>query len=187
MIITALNWLLFSWLIWPIIALGLFVPNYIVKADKDFAGIAFLPIGIAIGAAWWRWPAIFPHTWGGAALAAGLYLAAGGVYSAFKYLQTLRAFKAQAEEALKGCSGNEGDRKARLRSAFCYSSGLSVRFDENGAQLDWARLPIANWWIWFPYFLCGTAFDFVSNLGDRLVGAFKGFYQGLAKRFAVKL
>lgn len=187
MVTTALNWLLLGWLIWPILAIGLFVPYYIVKADNAFSGAAAIPIALAIGAAFWRWPAIFPHTWGGAALAAALYLAAGGVYSAIKYLQTLRAFKVKAEEALKDCPADEVTRRERLRHSFGYGDRFYAVFDGDTAKLDWSRLPIANWWVWFPYFLGGSLFDFVSNLGDRLVGTFKGFYQGLANRFAVKL
>ncbi len=187
-----LNWLLLGWLIWPILTLGLLIPYWLVKGmERDFASPAFIPIAIAIGAAWWRWPAVFPHTWGGAALVAGLYLAAGAVYSGVKYLQTLRRFQGDVQHILAQAPNLElVDKVARLEANLTeWGRGWDKGYEiANGvAQLNWRCLPLANWWVWWPWFLCGSAFELVSNLGNHLVAAFKGFYQGLAKRFAVKL
>ncbi len=187
---TILNYLFLGWPFWTIFLTAILSVHWIIKESSGFAGGAFIPLAIAVGAAGWRWSAAFPHTFSGAAWAAGAYLAVGGIYSALKYGRTLYRFKSAIQEILQNCPANTMDRLSRLEAnKHNLAEEWRYKWEVEGSlvRLKWKEFPIANWWVWHPWFLFGSAFDFATNLGDWLVSAFKGFYRRLADVFAVKL
>lgn len=186
--IFVLNWILLGWLFWPIVAIALFAPHIVLKYVKDFTSVPAFLLAIGGGALWWRWPFLFPHTWVGAAWVAGLYLLAGGLYCAFKYVGLLRRFRQSVTTILSDCRNLPlVDQTQRLNNDLPYDYRNGYEIKDGMARLIWNRWPLSNWWAWWPWFLCGSALDFISNLGERLVEAFKGFWQWLTNLFAVKL
>ncbi len=181
---SALDWLLLSWFIWPILCALVLLPHAAFNGtyrNGDFQTWPMLPIGLLVGAAYWRWSALLPHSWVGWALLGAAYLVAGFVYSLGKYVGALKALRVQALKL----TPEERRTDTAIRQAFPYGSGVLVA--QGKITLDWTRLPLANWWIYWPWFACSSVLDVVTNFGRHLVALFKGLYSRLAERFAVKL
>lgn len=190
--IYVLDFVLLSWVYWLILALLLFIPHLVLEYGKqDFqTGALLLPLA-ALGVSWYRYPALFPHTVGAAAVLAGAYLLAGAIYTVARYLHTLRRFRNDVDALIGHAPGLAViDKVTHLEANLCgWGSDWKAQYEivDGVARLKWNMLPLANWWVYWPWFLCASVFDFVTNLGTRLVAAFKGLWQGLANRFAVKL
>lgn len=187
MISLLLNYILLGWIFWPIFALAAFFPHPMVKDERRFEGWAFLPILIALGAAWWRWTSVFPTTAAGWGWLGAAYLAAGFLVSLGGYLDMLKRAKAviltvtrRAPEDWKSVRLFSGCVPFEWRSRLVYVPDTEIKF-------DWTTLPLANWWVYWPYFLLDFVFSFVTDLGNRLVAGFKGLYDKLASMWSVKL
>jgi hypothetical protein len=186
------DWIVFGWLFWVLLPICIWTPHAICKsARKDFEGGALFFVLPLLGLVWWRWPGLFPHTWGGWTWLTVAYLFVGFVYSLGKYVRTLGRFKAAVQAALPLAKARDNGIRlpcnVQQQLDAEWTGKITILSNDSGLILDWRRLPLANWWIYWPWFSLSSVFTFIQNFGKNLVNLFRGLYDKLAARFAVKL
>lgn len=208
---TVLDFLLMTWVFWPIILILPLAAYYnVTTAVKEeetevFAGVLIAGI---VGALAYKFPAIrgFFDGWKAVAIVLGGYVVAGFLLSLYKWLVVLWDFRKLdvkgRVEACRNAHAAADEAALKKRSETSYMSNPSV--ESRVKELDvfekcvvetsndtfmiypnWKKYPIGTWWVYWPFFLLELPFDFVKRIMENLFNWLKHFYNGIAQKFAV--
>jgi len=207
-ITTILDFLLMTWIFWPIILTLPFIAYYnVVSAVKDndsevFAGFLIAAIG---GALAYKFPALrgYFDGWHACFVVLGGNVAGGFLLSLYKWFSVLWDFrKADVKGRIEACR-SAYDTDVEKNSSRGYSTpsvkdrieGLIIfkkcNVEENEDKTftvfpNWKQYPIGTWWVYWPFFLLELPLDFVKRIMENLFNWLRHFYNGIAKSFAVK-
>ena len=210
---TVLDFLLMTWIFWPIILTLPLVAYYNVTdsvKEEESEFLAGFLIAAIVGALVYKFPALrgYFDGWRACLVVFGGYIAAGFLLSLYKWLSVLWDFRKQdvrnkieecridysvAEEKYK-TKKESGERfnpepdsvEDRVENLF---KKCNVEKNEDGTFTvfpNWKQYPIGIWWVYWPFFLLELPFDFVKRVMERLFNWLRHFYNGIAKSFAVK-
>jgi hypothetical protein len=210
-IITAiLDFLLMTWVFWPIILTLPFVAYYnVVSAVKDDESEIFSGFLIAaiVGILAYKFPAFrgYFDGWRAVAVVAGGYVAAGFLLSLYKWFVVLWDFrKADPKSVVESCrkeyAHREEERETGKLSGSYYNIPVKERIKERPEfnkcivetsddtfmiYPNWKKYPIGTWWVYWPFFLLELPFDFIKRVMENVFKWLKHFYNGIAQKFAV--
>ena len=203
---TVLDFLLMTWIFWPIILTLPFVAFYnVFSAVKDdesevFAGFVIAAI---VGILAYKFPTVrgYFEGWRAWSVVLGGYVATGFLLSLYKWFVVLWDFRKQDVKAYINAAkaDHQTSEEKVAKSGFGSSSSVEdilenkftkcVVEEENGVYSvypNWKKYPIGTWWVYWPFFLLELPFDFVKRIMERLFNWLRHFYNGIAKSFAVK-
>ena len=207
---TVLNFLFLTWVFWPIV-LGILLVAFgkIVYSvrEHDFAVFPAFLIATTGAAIAYRYPSIRPYffTWQGVGIVFGAYVVAGFLVSLYKWMAVLIDFKkldvssaiakVRVDEdkeylRLKQKHGNDYEyTRDVLSEVQGYFSNCVVKESADGkisVYPNWKKHPIGTWWSYWPFFALELPFDFVKQIGERLLSLMRHFYNGIAEKFVAE-
>lgn len=204
-IITAvLDFLLMTWIFWPIIVVLPFVAFYnvfsAVKEDEVevFAGAVIAAI---VGILAYKFPVVrgYFDGWRAWCVILGGYVSAGFLLSLYKWLVVLWDFrKADVKGRIQSCRNSYNAEMEKGRSSYIDSVKQRIQnlfekcvVEENNDNTfsvfpNWRKYPIGLWWVYWPFFLLELPFDFVKRIAESLFQWLRHFYNSVAKKFAVR-
>lgn len=191
-----LDILFLTWTFWPIVV-GLPLICYGVvsslEAKDESEAWPTLLIILAGAATLYRYPALRLTEWQTWAYAVGGYVLIGFLLTLYKWVMVLVDFRKSdvAKDIAETRTAYSSPKKAAasLGSLYRYKKCLVEVNDADGTisvRPNWHSYPLATWATYWPFFAFSVILDPIKRGIEHAIGWLKSFFDGIARRFAVK-